>query len=117
VVTINGGRYYRVAPNEFIPDLAYDVGTSDGVVEPKIEHITVPRETTIYDSEGNPTTTTVPAGSSCYTSAEEVLHGVPMYKVGDNEWVRMSDIDSYNQTSTDTVYIVANTNFTIVRDN
>jgi len=111
VVTINGQKYCRIATNEYIQDLAANLGSNEGVVVPAQAgtSIQLTDNAVVYNEKGEPQTKTLPSGSTLTPDASETIGGVLMYRIAPDEFVSSSDIQPYS-VANNTVKVVVNTN-------
>ncbi|MGI3100701.1 SLAP domain-containing protein [Companilactobacillus alimentarius] len=96
----NGYPYYRVATNEWVKALDFNmadsiINDSHTVVIPNTHQpITLRTTTTLYNSNGVSLGITLPKGSSWKVAQEKTINGHQYYQVATDEWVLATEDQS-----------------------
>ncbi|WP_334333310.1 SLAP domain-containing protein [Companilactobacillus sp. HBUAS59544] len=87
---INSYPYYRVATNEWVKGLDFVIDSSTTTTTTPttvLKTITLRTNSTIYNSQGSNTGSTLPAGSAWKVSQVKNINGHEFYQVATNEWI------------------------------
>ncbi|WP_334330492.1 SLAP domain-containing protein [Companilactobacillus sp. HBUAS59699] len=88
-VTIDGQKYYELAPTEFI--LASDTV----VFTPQKDKVHLAADTMLYNSRGQALNADLSSNSNWYSDGSAVIDHQKMYRVANDEWVKAADAYTY----------------------